>query len=238
MKTLVLAFAALSLATVGAAQVTKSGAGYDIKVKYVQGKSYNYNLATAIKMSGMPQGQPGAAPGGQKINIGLKQRVVSVQNGIATLQVQTTGAPGGNQPPQTVKVNNRGKIVSGQNSNAGFNFLSGFPNRPVKVGERWTAKTPMPMGPMGRGDANVTYVFRGLKNVGGKQAAQIDFSIQMAGQATMKGSGTAFLAATDGQLITSTMKGNLTFSAAAMGGQARPGAKPMQIALNVNMKRA
>lgn len=234
MKTPVLALAALSLASIGAAQVTSSGGGYDIKVKYAPGKTYNYNLATAIKMSGGPQG----TPPGQTINISLKQRVLSVKNGIATLQVTTTGAPGGSPAPQTVQVNNRGKIVGGKSANNGFNFLSGFPARPLKVGERWTATTPFPMGPMGNGNANVTYVFRGMKNVGGKQAAQIDFSIVMAGRTSMKGSGTAYLGAADGQLVNSTMKGNLTLSPAAMSGQApRPGAKPMTIGLNVNMKR-
>lgn len=233
MKTPILALAALSLTSVGAAQVTRSGAGYDIKVKYVAGKTYNYNLGTAMRMSGAPQGQPA----NQTMNMALKQRVVSVKNGIATLQVQATGGPQGNQPPQTVQVNNRGKIVGGKSSNSGFNFLSGFPARPVKVGERWTAQTPMPMGPMGQGKANVGYVFRGLKSVGGRQVAQIDFTITMAGQAALKGAGSAFLDVKDGQLLNSKMNGNLTISTAAMGGQARPGAKPMTIGLNVNMKR-
>lgn len=233
MKTPVLTLAVLSLATVGAAQITKSGAGYDFKVKYAPGATYNYNLATAIKMSGGPQG----TPPGQTVNMLLKQQVVSTKNGITTLRVTSSGGPGGAQPPQTVQVNNRGKIISGAGANSGFNFLSGFPARPVKVGERWTSQTSLPMGPMGAGKANVAYIFRGLKNVNGKPAAQIDFTITMAGAAALRGSGTAFLNQADGQLINSAMKGAMTISPSAMGGASRPGVKPMTIGLNVNMKR-
>lgn len=234
MKTPVLAIAALSLATVGAAQVTKSGAGYDIKVKYAPGRTYNYALNTAIQMGNAPQG----APASQNIAMSLRQQVVSVKNGIATLKVVASGGPAGNGQPQTVQVNNRGKIVGGKNASSGFNFLAGFPARPIKVGERWTAQTSLPMGGMGAGKANVAYVFRGLTNVNGKSAARIDFTINMAGAAAMTGGGTAYLDPADGQLLSSSLKGNLKVSPAAMGGgPARPGAQPMTIGLNVAMKR-
>lgn len=230
-KSGVLALATLSLAALGAAQVTKQGAGYDIKVKYNPGQTYTFALNTAVKMSGGPQGMPG----GQTMAMTMRQQVLSVKNGIATLKVSMVGGPGGNQPPSTVQVNNRGKIVGGAGANSGYNFLNGFPARPIKVGERWSTQTALPMGQMGQGKANVSYVFRGMRNVGGKQAAQIDFTIAMGGPAALKGSGSAFLSAADGQLLNSNMKGNVSISQAGMGN--RPGAKPMNIGLNVNMKR-
>ncbi len=224
----------LGLAAFGAAQVTKVGNGYDIKVRYQAGKTYNFALATAVTM----QSGPGGKPAAQNIRIGLNQKCTGVQNGVATLVVSSTGGPGGATKPQTVKVDSRGKIVSGAPSQ--FTFLNGFPARPLKVGETWRSTTAFPMGPAGSGKANVAYTFRGLKSVGGRQVAQIDYAVTMAGGIAMSGRGSSFLDARDGQLTSSSLTGGMTINPAAMGARPQPGRPapaPMKMGLKVDMKR-
>ena len=221
------------LAALGAAQVTKVGNGYDIKVKYAPGKTYNYALNTAVNMMGGPSG----TPRGQNVNMVLKQKVLSVTKGVATIQASSSGGPQGSTPPQTIKVDSRGKVVGGQSQ---FSFLNGFPARPLKVGETWKATTSLPMGPAGSGKANVAYTFRGMKNVGGKSVAQIDYRVTMAGAIAMTGSGTSYLAASDGQLVSSMLTGNMNINTAAMGArpaQGRPAPPAIKMTLKVNMKR-
>lgn len=219
------------LAAFGASQVTKVGNGYDIKVKYAPGKTYNYALNTVVNMAGGPGGGRS-----QNLNMVLKQKVVGVKNGVATIQASSSGGPGGQTPAQTIKVDSRGKVVGGKSQ---FNLLNGFPARPLKVGETWKATTDFPMGPGGNGKANVAYTFKGMKNIGGKSVAQIDYRVTMAGAMAMTGSGTSYLAASDGQLVSSTLAGNMKINMGAMGARPQPGqaAPTMNMTLKVNMKR-
>ena len=225
MKKTLLVASLLGVAAIGSAQVTKVGAGYDLKVKHVAGQKIGYTTNIAITF---PPAMAKQVPGGnQKIAARLAQRTLSVANGVATIEMTSTGGPGGNAKPQTVKMNNRGKIVGGVGQQ--FSFLSGYPAKPLKVGETWRAQSALPGLPGGQ-KADVVYTFRGVKAVGGKQVAQIDYTVASKGQMSVTGRGTTYLTASDGQILSSTLNG-----AIAVPG---PGGKPMQIKMTVTMKRA
>ena len=222
MKRALLPIAALSLAALSMSQVTKAGAGYNVKVKYKKGATYRYALATKVNMgAGAPAG------GNQAMTMSLSQRVVNIQNGITTLEVKATNPQGGNVPPQTVKVDSSGKVVG--NSGQNFNILNGLPNRPLKVGETWRSTSALPGLPPGA-KANIAYTFRGVKAVGGRQVAQIDYTINLAGPFAMTGKGSTLLDAADGQIRSSILNGDMRI-------QQGQGGKPMAMKLNVNMKR-
>lgn len=185
-----------ALPTVGRAQITRTGGGYLFRAKWVAGAKYGYVMDMAMPASQMTQNKP------VSMKMSMNMVVKSVSGGVATVVVTSespmvNGKSMGTQKPQpmTFKTDSRNRVVSGQ---GGQNMSSPLPEKPIKVGETWSANVPM--AGMG-GTAKATYTFMGMTSVGGVQAARIKSSI--AGQAS--GSGTMYIAAADGQLLSMNM---------------------------------
>lgn len=191
------AIAALGLAGLATAQVTKSGDAYTFRVKYTKGQKISYETTTTVEMAGM---QPMKAP--------LTMTVTDVKNGIYTLKYTVGAVMGGKPQDVTIKMNSQGKIVEGS---AAGQTMAGvgnaqLPTKAMKVGESWTQSTDAPV--MGsKMKVNSTYTFKGIKTVGGKQVAEIAVKMNSSGGTGVgvTGTGTMTLMVADGTLHGSTM---------------------------------
>lgn len=226
--------ALLILTTLGAApalpaQVAAAGEGYSFRVKYVEGQTATYAATTEVTMTG----GPGGLPPQPKIELTMKQEVLSVKDGIATVKIATTGGPAGTDQEQTIQIDERGKTVgqpegaSPTGSPAGL--PTGYPDRPVKVGETWSAETDVPNMP-GGGKMKVDTTFVGLKEVDGKTVAQLDLKMLLTGQATLEGTGTVLLDPADGQMISTSIRNTMTLAMPGSG-------EPMTVTIAMDIKR-
>lgn len=190
------AFAAVAcLGTAAQAQVTKSGSGYLIRMKFTKGSIMRYTSNTTVRFSGTPKPITVSGP--------MIVQVTNVQGDVGTLH--TTVGPmkmstGGSQPAQTtdIKENSRGKLMSGAGA-AQMNVV--LPEKPVAPGATWTSSTPLPGG---MGTVNAKYKFVGVKSMGGKQVAQISVTMTGAGKTAVSGNGAVYLLASDGSMFATT----------------------------------
>lgn len=180
------------------AQVSPSGGGYLMRMKFVKGASASYTMATTMTMPGAKQPQTMTMP--------LSMRVVDVKNGIGTVAYKVGPMPGQQKATEaTVKMDSRGNTVGEKNP-----IISGvsgmeLPQKPVKVGETWKVNGTVP-SMIGQMNTQSTYKFRGLKNVSGKQVALIDVTVSgSSGKIRFSGGGQMQLMASDGSLFAVNM---------------------------------
>lgn len=176
------------------AQVTQQGNAYLLRMKFTPGATMRYTINTSMTMGG------GNKP--MRMNIPTTMRVVSVKNGIATIET-TTDMSGMSKdaPPQktTMKMDSRGNVVGGTNS--GQLTPAGYPQNAVRVGQTW--KQAFNTGGM---KLDATYTFRGIRNAGNRRVA--DLAISMKGgqaQQQMSGTGSMQINMADGMLIQTNM---------------------------------
>lgn len=222
MKTLLVSsflVASLALSAGVSAQVTKEGVGYRFKAKYAKGMVLKYDMK--IKSSGKE-----VPANAGTMNMPFSLTVKDFQKGIATIQYK--GEMMGQKIDQTFKMDQYGKVVGGESMSS---INATFPNRPLKVGETWKMDIPM-SNPMAAGmKMNGTYKFVGLKSVGGKQMAEIGVSMSGAGGPNgmkLSGKGSIFILVADGHMSSASMDQNMAMST---------GQKPMNIKMNVSIKR-
>lgn len=183
------------------AQVTKQGAGYLFRLKFSKGQSYKYQM----NMSGSGQGQTFI------MRMPMTMTVVGVSGVVGTVTYKigpvsmsvggkTTNMP--NVRTMTLKLDNRGNVVSGADASQvqGMGTI-GLPARPMAIGSTWSAKTKTAAGAAGQMDVQATYRFVGIERQGGINSAKISMTMTGAGQANVKGSGTMWLAVSDGALV-------------------------------------
>lgn len=184
--------------SIGGAQVTKQGAKYLFRQKYTKGAVYQYLITSSTTMAGA------AKPMSFEMPATIKVMDVDAK-GTATLNVTLDMSklqPGSKPKAQTMKMDNRGNLVSGgQGGLMGTNL----PEKPVAVGESWKAKASA-MG--GAGDA--VYKFEGLKTVSGKQVAVLSVKLNSVAAANGQqikaaGNGTTYIGVADGQLVSMSM---------------------------------
>lgn len=203
------------------AQVSKSGSKYLFRINWAKGKTYKWKVATSFTT-------PGAAKA-QSYNSNYSAAVKDVKNGIATVTFTTGAMPGQPAPaPTTVKIDNRGKI---QGSAGGLEQVQAqMPAEPIAIGGKWSSTQKMGTGPAAGMTVATTYVFKGIKTVGGKQVAEISASTKTTGNPSMTGSGTGTMLVdmADGQLRSFTMSQNMSIKA---------GNKTTNIPIKVNISR-
>ncbi|MGV3618246.1 MAG: hypothetical protein ACO1SV_23205 [Fimbriimonas sp.] len=183
--------------TFASAQVTPSGGGYLLRVKYSTGQVLRYASTNSV----------GGATGrgdGLVISLPIVMRVTEVKGKVAKARLTVGPAKNGNQilnNSQTVvmTLNNRNQ-GGGEGQSTGV--TAQLPERPVKVGQTWTAVAPISTASGQVQRLNATYRFQGVKKVGGKSVAVITYSVN--GAAT--GTGTMTLLQGDGTLWSNNMK--------------------------------
>lgn len=180
------------------AQITKSGAGYLLRVKYTKGQVLKFS--TLSTMSGA-QG-PKSAPVSVSLPISLS--VTDVKNGLATTKLVVGPMRMGAseiQPAEstTMTINTRNQ----PSSDDARSLLGGeLPQAAVKIGQTWSTSAAIPDMTGASRAMKATYRFNGLKTVNGKSMAMITYALSGA----TTGSGTLLLLASDGTLYSNDAK--------------------------------
>ncbi len=178
-------------------QVTEKNGLYDFRVKLVAGKKISYmNSVVAL--------------GGITVNLPISMKVLSVTGGKATVETVTgPGTMNGQSMGQNAVTEKAVIDMKGQPAGAGSTgtgtVFGSIPSKPIKVGATWTGKAPTNNSSIGMKDITATYTFVGVKNVKGKQVAEIKITIKGAGESSMSGSGFVHILTADGLLATSKL---------------------------------
>lgn len=209
------------------AQVTKQGNAYLLRMKFTPGQTIRHRISTSGDM--MPQ----------PMIITSAMRVTRVANGIATIETSTQmPAARGQKAPepikQTVQMNNRG-VIQGQQQGMGASTPT-LPEKPVRVGESWTGS----VAGMAGLNMNARYTLAGIKNVGGRQVAEITMSMTGnmsggGGPSRMSGQGRMNLDMRDGSMLNGTVNFNMTLPG-RRGEDGKPG-KPQTFKMTTTMTR-
>jgi len=201
---LVLSLFACWACSPSAAQVTRQGNRYLLRMKFTPGQTMKYIITSEAKM---PQGAMVAV-------IPLAMTVKSVQGKIATIQMQTSpmsinGKPTGRQS-QTVeiKLDDRGTPIGG---GPGSQVATQFPDKPLAVGE--TFSTTKSIGVSNQQLAvNAVNKFEGIKKVGSRSVAIISTTITGTGALNVKGTGVTQIDVADGSLVSIRSSQHMTIS--------------------------
>ncbi len=197
--------AGLLVSATAGAQVTKSGAGYLLRVKYVKGQTLKYNSVNTLT-SAQGGGQP------MKVTMPMVMKISDVSNGYAKTSVTTGPAMIGKNPmgkAQTVVLELSPTNAAKSKSAPGIAGAQ-FPLKPVKIGQTWAMAAPIAdTTGMTGGDIKAMYKFQGLKTVNGKSMAIVTYSLS----GGVTGSGTLQLLASDGTLYSNVA--NITLNAGA-----------------------
>lgn len=187
-----------AVAAIAPAQVTKTGGGYLLRVKYSEGQVIRLSSTNDVV---------NATGQSDQMSIGLPVviKITEVKAGKALARMTVGPATMGGQPVMngqtilmTLDNRNQASGVKGGGTSVGATL----PLKPLKVGQTWTAIAPITTGAGTIRKMNATYKFLGLKTVGGKPVAVISY--QIAGGAT--GKGTLTLLQQDGTLWTNEMR--------------------------------
>jgi hypothetical protein len=189
--------AVIAVASVGSSQVSRQGAGYLLRVKYVKGQTLKY-MTTNLINGNMNGGQP------MKINMPISISIKDVVKGIAKAKVVAGPVNMGTSAvmqAQTLdmELTTTNQARSGKNSGIAGAQL---PLKPVKIGQTWTMLAPIPDTTGMSKNMKATYKFQGLKNVGGKSVAVLAYTLT----GGVSGTGTLLLLASDGTIHSNTAK--------------------------------
>ncbi|MBL8060505.1 MAG: hypothetical protein JNK63_07315 [Chthonomonas sp.] len=196
----------LALTTVQAprpanAQVTKSGPGYLLRIKWVKGQVMKYNITMSGSMMPKPQ------------VISSIMTVKDVKNGIATVESKVTMPSTGssrNTKPQvsTMKIDSRGKVIGESNGSLTGAATPTFPQGPVKIGQSWKGDMSVSQGM----NLNATYTLISVKTVNGKMIAEVGQRVtgSMGEMGSMAGNGKVEIYGTDGSVRGGNMAMSLT----------------------------
>lgn len=210
-------------------QVTKVSGGYLFKNKYTAGRTMAYRMD-------MISGIGGAS---YKVSLSYTQKVKSVKNGIATIEVTMTpplmnGQPlpgAGNGKPTTVtgRVDASGKLIDGSQAQAiGMVYTS----KPIPIGGKVNSQLNLGNSPAGGGTLNAVYTLRKITQYKGKPAAEFSITVGGASEMKISGNGTSWVSMADGSQLDSKLMLNVELSAGQTGGS-----KPMKVGNTVNITR-
>lgn len=212
--------AGLIATTNAGAQVTKVGDAYQFRMKYTKGQVTRYQMTTKTELPAGVGGAQQTKPMAMNMVVPVTMTVVSVTGNKATIK-QDMGAVTMNgqamSKPQTqqLTMDDRGQVVgkvSGAGAGMGMEQMSGaLPDKPLKVGQSYTTnKTVNQMTQNIQMKATSTFV--GIKNVGGKQVAEMAIKFTGTGTATMNGTGTSYYNVADGSLNSMSMTTNMSMT--------------------------
>lgn len=213
--------ALVGLSTFATAQITKSGQGYLFRMSHKSGTTFRYSVASTLTSTNQS-----AAP--MKFTLPMIWKVLGVKNGVATIDTTvgpvTMGTSTMMQPTKNrIQLDARGRLVG--KAGTGQQVTPALPEKPIKVGQSWSASAPVDLPMQGDNKVNATYTFKGFKTVNGKQMAEL--AVKTTGQAA--GSGTMLLLASDGSLFRSNIRMNLQM--------AGPGGAPSNFKVTADITR-
>lgn len=181
------------VAASSSAQITPASGGYLMRVKYTSGTKLEYTTTTTMTSVKPAKGQkPLLVVAPLRLVVGkVTGTKAAVKATLGPMTMSGTQIQAAQDVDLTVDTRN-------QASEQGANQLMGtqLPLKPVKIGQTWTTKAPVPSG-MGLGDSvRSTYRFQGMQTIGGKSMAVIDYTLTEGAN----GAGTLLILAKDGSL--------------------------------------
>ena len=194
---------AAALVTSAAAQVTKSGDVYKLRVSYQKGQVIHFNTVSGV------ENKSASAPGSAStptVSIPITLVVLDKKKDNATLKLTMGAIKFGGQVMQpesstVFSLDNRNRGAGDHRQNIGVSL----PERSVRIGSTWEDSQAFNIG--GTTSAmHGTYRFAGLKTINGKVVAVITY--QLRGFA--EGTGTMTMLAKDGTLFSNDTKLNMT----------------------------
>ena len=209
MKARILRTAALAivgtLAITGAAsaQVTKSAAGYLFRMKFVKGAKYSFNMSVGNNAPGMPAAT-------RNMNIPMSMSIVSAEGHSGTVRVDSTNPMSGKPSSTVIKMDDHGKPVGG-NMPMQMNISQAMPDKPLKIGQSYSATNSM-NSPLGGGQTTVItkVTFVGIRNEGGREVAVMNIASHASGGMTISSTGTQSIATSDGWPVSMKMVSQLS----------------------------
>ena len=180
------------VACAASAQVTKSGAGYLLRVKYVTGQVIKLNSLNSI----VSTASKGAQPMQVKMPIVIKVNKADALTAVASVTIGPVSfADTVLREPETMDMTIDRQNRAKSKGQAGF--VGGeLPAQVIKVGQKWSTVAPMP-DPSGAAQKMVAvYTFGGLKTVNGKSVAVMTYELG----GNVKGKGTLLVLAADGTI--------------------------------------
>lgn len=203
------------------AQITKQGAGYLFRMKFVPNAKSSYTVTATNPMSSTP------------IKMAMAQTVKSVKNGVATIEFKITSSSQGNVPkdPMTMQMDTRGRLVGSSGGAMGMGNNIELPEGPIAIGQSWKGSVSGAQGMK----ISATYKFIGIKKIGNFDCAQIAVS-SSGGMQNMKmnGTGNVYMRLTDGSAQSMNMSMNMTMTPPS---NAKGGSKPMNMTTTISMVR-
>lgn len=204
------------------AQITKQGAGYLFRMKFVPNAKASYTVTASNPMSSNP------------IKMTMTQVIKSVKNGIATIEFKINSTSQGNVPrdPMTMQMDSRGRLVG--NAAGGMGSMGNnieLPQGPIAIGQTWKGEVSGAQGMK----VSATYKFVGIKKIGNFDCAQVAVS-STGGMAQMKmnGTGTVYMRLADGSAQSMNMSMNMTMTPPS---DTKGGGKPMNMTTTITMVR-
>lgn len=206
------------------AQVTKSGPGFLLRMKWTKGAVMKYSISASSPMN----------PKASAFKTTSTMKVKDVKNGVATIESTTTLPSSGstrNTTPQTttMKMDSRGKIVGDKLGNMAAAGSPTFPEGPIKIGQSWKGKFAMQQGI----NLDATYTLKAVKLINGKTIAEIAQKVtgSMGPTGTMNGSGTMTIYGADGSLRNNSMVLNMLIKSSD------PKAQPTRMNISMTINR-
>lgn len=184
-----IALASLALLSVHSfGQITAQKGAYTFRAKYVKGSTFKQKVQTSMS---------GNLLSSMTDTTIYTSKVMKVEkNGIATIEVSTSGTKTQKPLKQVLELNNLGMPVKG--GIPGYAGNLGLPVKPVKVGEKWDGDVQAQSGVSVKANYTLKSISKGL--------AEIIVSMVSAGPLDMKGGGSYFVRTSDGQIQSSTLK--------------------------------
>jgi hypothetical protein len=196
---------ALLAAATAPAQVTKSGSGFLLRMKFIKGQTLIYDLTGTVTQRGRTL----------NFQVPMVVSVKDVAGGVGTLEqkvgpFKADGRPMGPVRTEVLKRDARGTVLNGSGSSAPGLHVMTFPAAPLKAGGTWSAKTKGVVGTAGQMEMDNTYKIVGLESVSGRQCLRIGVTVKGTGNAALAGGGDVWIAVSDGSMVKSTSKMNVT----------------------------
>ena len=191
----VVGLAALTFAPCASpAQVRKTKDGYLLRMKWTEGAVYSYDISITTELS------PGQT---LPINTKSSMKVLSVSDGVATVELTSPDLTSGEMVKQTLEADGLGFMgVDGAAGAAGGPKL---PKKAVRPGDSWTSETSGDI--MGMSVTTTTvYTFSGLELVGDVPCVVLTLKTTASTQMlSVNGVGTTYVETRNGQVYKSEL---------------------------------
>lgn len=191
-----IATAALTLGVAAQGQIVPQGKAYLFRFKFAKGRTLTFAQTTTIVTKAMPK---------QTLVGPFQMASVEVKGKLTTLRVTVgpmtmAGRPVTAKQVASLTVNDRGETVSGAAADL-QTFGASLPEKPVKIGDKWSESTALPVAGGPATTVDTTYEFLGVRTEAGRRIAFLKVDLRGQGGIRLNGKGTVRLDCADGTLV-------------------------------------